>query len=250
MATTITSAQYRSGMYSPKRTHGEQLAENYFRELDKRLIQDTNMEKGKNKVYPSICFSRKIGVGALEIADILAQKIHYDVVDKEILEYIADKESLSQKTVAYFDERYPGQIEDFIKMLFAEKSFTRSNYSQHLFQSVVAIAGLSPTIFVGRGAHLVLPVEHTLAVRFVCSDEYRIDRIANIMNIPTSTAKSIIVKTDKDQKTFFSKVFGKKDATAYEFDMVINCDRITNPEDAADIVACAFGKKFPFNSYK
>ena len=232
-------------MYSPKRTTGEQLAEKYFKDLDLRLSKERRQAAKKTTPAPSICFSRKIGAGALEIADILAEKINYAVVDRELLEWIAKDEKISQKTVSFFDERYPGLVEDFLKMLFSEKSFNRDRYSQQLFRSVLAVAGLSPTIFVGRGAHLILPRERVLAVRFICSTDFRIERISKIMNITTEEAKSIIAKTDKAQKTFFSKVFGKKDAVAYEFDMVINCDYIRRPKDAADIVACAFKKKFP-----
>jgi len=40
------------------------------------------------------------------------------------------------------------------------------------------------------------------------------------------------------------KVFGKKDAVPYEFDIVNNCDYIKNTQNAADIVEQAFKKKF------
>ena len=70
---------------------------------------------------PTICFSRKIGVGALEIADILAEQTGYRVVDSEILEHIANQAKLSEKTVALFDERYPGQIGELLSFAFREK---------------------------------------------------------------------------------------------------------------------------------
>ena len=82
---------------------------------------------------PTICFSRKIGVGALEVADILAEKIGYQVVDREILEYIANQGSLSEKTVSLFDERYPGKIRAFLSLAFEEKAFVSSDYTKHLF---------------------------------------------------------------------------------------------------------------------
>nr|CAI78632.1 hypothetical protein [uncultured delta proteobacterium] len=36
-----------------------------------------------------------------------------------------------------------------------------------------------------------------------------------------------IDQLDKEQRDFFKKVYGKKDASPYEFDIVINCDYIT-----------------------
>ena len=77
--------------------------------------------------------------------------------DGELLEHIAQEAKLSQKTVAYFDKRYPGYLKEFAAFLFAKKSFIKSDYNRHLCNVVISLAGLEPTIFVGRGTHLILP---------------------------------------------------------------------------------------------
>jgi cytidylate kinase len=243
MTIIIGGVKYTPGMYAGKRPTGAQLAENYFKELDKRLVAEEKLRQ-RPEIFPTICFSRKIGVGALEIADILAAKIGYHVVDQEVLEYIAKKAKLSEKAVAHFDERYPGKLNEFATYLFGEKSFIKSDYSRHLFRAVLAIAGLTPTIFVGRGSHLILPRERIMAVRFISSDAYRIKRLANILNVKEEDATSSLDRINKEQSAFFKKVFGKKTASPYEFDMVINCDYIKDPRYAAEIVEIAFSKKF------
>jgi cytidylate kinase len=244
MDSQISGFNYQPGMYSRKRPTGSQLAENYFREMDRHFIKEKKEKMAPTEIPPTICFSRKIGVGALKIADILAPRIGYNVVDREILEHIAKEEKLNEKTVALFDERYSGKLKEFVSFLFAEKSFIKSDYARYLFNSVISIAGLSPTIFVGRGAHLILPRDRVLAVRFICSDTYRTHRLVEMLECKPDEARAKLEDSDKEQQAFFKKVFGKKDALAYEFDMVINCDFITRPEDAADIVECAFKRKF------
>ena len=101
MTIIIGGVKYTPGMYAGKRPTGAQLAENYFKELDKRLVVEEKLRR-RPEIFPTICFSRKIGVGALEIADILAAKIGDHVVDQEVLEYIAKKANLSEKAVAHF----------------------------------------------------------------------------------------------------------------------------------------------------
>jgi cytidylate kinase len=243
MTIKIGGKQYIPGMYSNKKPTGKQLADNYFQELDKKLIEK---ERTKNQpiFYPTISFSRKIGVGALEIANILSEDIGYHVVDREILMHIANESKLNEKTVAFFDERYPGKTKEFLKFLFGEKSFIKSDYSNSLFSSVISLAGLKPTIFVGRGTHLILPRDRVLAVRFICSDNHRIKRLASILEVKTSEVAAKLEQIDKEQNEFFKKTFGKKDASPYEFDMVINCDYINDPHSAARIVANAFKEKF------
>jgi hypothetical protein len=50
--------------------------------------------------------------------------------------------------------------------------------------------------------------------------------------------------SDKDQRNFYISVYGKKDASPYEFDLVINCDYIKEPAMAAEIVGTALKQKF------
>ena len=234
-----------AGMYIKRGQDAAHLAENYLSSWGKKNFDEIKKEKGKQKkIYPSICFSRKIGVGALEIADILAKKINYQVVDRKILEHIAENAKLSETTVALYDERYQGKISDLVSFLFGEKSFVASDYSKALFRTIFSIRGLKPTIFVGRGAHLVLPRENTLAVRFISSREHRIKTISDTLNIKEKDAQTALDKFDKDQKKFFSKFFNKKEVSAFDFDLVINCDYIQDPGKAAEIVAIAFKEKF------
>jgi len=207
-------------------------------------LKPKKKEAALGVISPAICFSRKIGVGALEIADILAEKIGYRVADREVIEHIANNADLNKKNVDYFDEHYPGKINELSALLFREKSFIMSDYVRHLISAVFSMAGAEPTIFVGRGTHLILPQNSQLAVRFISSKAYRVRRLAEILNVEEKVAEKKIDEVDKGQRDFFKKVFGKKDASSYEFDMVINCDFITQPEWAAEIVFQAFKEKF------
>ncbi|UCG07675.1 MAG: cytidylate kinase-like family protein [Desulfobacterales bacterium] len=244
MALKIRKTDYLPGTYAQKRPGAAQMAQQYIREWEQKRLKARERKSFPAEIVPTICFSRKIGVGALEIADILADKIKFRVADREILETIANDKKLAAKTVAFFDERYPGKMVELTKMLFGEKSFIMSDYLRHIIGAIFAMAETGSTIFVGRGAHLFLPRERVLAVRFICSDEHRIQRLSKIMGVETKKAKKMLKKIDTEQRDFFKKAFGRKDASAYEFDMVINCDYIPKPKMAARIVANAFKQKF------
>ncbi len=241
MTVYIGGIKYVPGTYAKKRPGAAEIADKYIREWD-----NVRLERARpgQEILPAICFSRKIGVGALEVADILAEKLNYRVIDREIIEHIANQAELSEKTVTIFDERYPGKLNEFLAFAFGEKSFIRSDYTRHLFRAIFAAAGLAPTIFVGRGAHLVLPRDRVLAVRFICSREYRVKRLSQILKVKAKEADSKLDQIDKEQRDFFKKAYGLKDASPYEFDMVINCDYISEPEWAAELVAQAFKNKF------
>lgn len=232
------------GTYVQKRPGAAQMAHQYIREWEQKRLKTKERGSFSAEMAPAICFSRKIGVGALEVAGILAKKIKFRVADREILETIANDKKVAAKTVAFFDECYPGKMVELTKMLFGEKSFIMSDYLRNIISAIFAMAEMGSTIFVGRGAHLFLPRNRVMAVRFVCSDEHRLTRFSQILNVDAKQAAAILKKKDKEQREFFKKAFGRKEASPYEFDLVINFDYIKSPAAAAAVVATAFKQKF------
>ncbi len=243
MPINISGIKYAPGTYEKLKPSAAHLSEQYMHEWELRQHRK-KIKTPKPEMPPTICFSRKIGVGAVEIADILAEKIGYRVIDREILEYIANDGRLSKEAVDLFYESYPGKLGEFLSMLVGKKAFIESDYARRLIKTIILIANFEHTIFVGRGTHLVLPRERVLAVRFVCSHEYQIKRLAMVLNVPEGDVGKKLDELDKEQNAFFEKVYGKKDALAYEFDMVIDLDYIKQPKSAANIVAQAFKEKF------
>jgi hypothetical protein len=244
MAERASGSKYVPGIYARPRPSAPEMANRYIREWEEKH-RETKAEDPRPVEYPpTICISRKLATGAVEIADLVAGKIGYRVVDQQILQHIATNASLSEKTVSMFDERYRGKISELVTLAFGEKAFIKSDYAKHLFSSVYAIAALGPTIFVGRGVHLLLVREKVLAVRIISSNQFRVQRLVSIMNISKEEAARQISELDRLQAAFFKEVFNKKDASTYEFDMVINCDYIKDPRSVAEIILRAFREKF------
>lgn len=244
MTTKVSSNRYLPGTYTQKRHNAEQRAHQYVVEWEQREAQKRSTSQTPSILPPTICFSRKIGVGALEIAEILSQKTNQRVADRLIIDKIATDADLSQKTVTYFDERHPGKMNELGALLFGEKSFTLGDYTRKLFSAVITLAESESTIFVGRGTHLILPRDRVLAVRCISSKKFRIKRVADILGVSENDAKKELEDADKEQRRFFKKAYEKKDAPPEEFDLIINCDFLHQPEWAADIIHQAFISKF------
>ncbi len=244
MTVNTNRLKYVPGTYAKKRPDAAQLADKYIKDWVKKQLKTKPTKFEPVKIPPAICFSRKIGSGALEVADILAEKLNYRVADRELLHYMAKDTKISKDTIAFFDERYPGKMSELASMLFGEKSFIMSDYIQNFVSAVFTFADMGSTIFVGRGIHFFLPRDRVLAVRIICSNHTRISRLAKILNLEEKEVQKILNQVDKEQGEFFKKAFGKKEASPYEFDIVINSEFITSPLGAAEIVVQAFKDKF------
>jgi len=241
---TTKNISYIPGTYAKKRRDASQLAHQYIKEWERHRLENLRKNQRAPRISKCISFSRKIGVGALEVADFVSERLGVRVVDREILEHIAGKSELSESTVEFFDEYYPGWINEFGSYLFSEKSYTMGDYMRNLASTVYAIADSGPTIFVGRAAHLILPRDRVLAVRIISSKNYRVRRIAGILNVSEEVAEKLLDEKDRQQRDFFKKNFRIKEAPVYEFDIVINRDFIPEANWAADIVAIAYNLKF------
>ena len=121
MTDSANGINYVPGMYAgraKKRVSTAELAGKCIRQWEEKQQAALKEKKAAEKINYCISFSRKIGVGALEIADLVADKTGFRVVDREILEYIANNADLNKDTVDFFDERHPGAMNNFGAMLF------------------------------------------------------------------------------------------------------------------------------------
>ena len=234
---------YKPGYYGKKRMSTSAWTEACMGKWSREQA-DRRQELEKPAVLYSICFSRQIGVGALEIADLLSEIIHYRVVDREILEHMANDANLAQKAIEFYDERYPGKMSELFSMLISKKTFIKSDYARQLVKTVTALANTESTIFVGRGTHLILPRNQTLSVRLICNRECRIHRLAGILDIDASEAEKQLNTIDIEQHKFFKTVYHKDESSPDTFDIIISMDHINGSSQVARIVASAYEQKF------
>jgi len=245
MTKTIEDVDYSPGFYTKNQASASEMATQYINDWE-----ESHQAKEQVEISPTICISRKTGVGAVEIADMVARKIEYRRVDRQIMERITNEIQLRKKTATIFDQRFPGKINKFLFRLFSGKPFPDNEYNRQLFSTIFSIAYLGPTIFVGWGTHLVLPRNRVFAVRFVCSQTYRTNRLAKILQLDEEKIEKILERLDTEQRDFFRKVYGVEKAPASEFDMVINCDYIGEPQSAAEIIEKNFKRKFAWEIEK
>ena len=224
--------------------HIEKMAREYAGYFMKEDIREKILDSGVS-ICPTICISRKIGVGAIEVGEILGKRLGFRVLDREITEQISSSTALSRQSIETFDERYPGKIKEFMCLILGDRAFDMTDYARELFYVAYCLAHMESTIFVGRGIHLMLPRNRVFAVRFVSSEKRRIDRVAASLEIDEKKATKALKQAEKEQLEFFKLVHQKDSAPADEFDLVMSLDYIDAPQTAADAVAMLFKSRFP-----
>lgn len=175
---------------------------------------------------------------------LVGEKLGCQVVDREIIEYICIKTHLSRQSIATFDERYPGLVKEIMCLFLGDRPFSMNAYARDLFIISYFLASTAPTIFVGRGVHLMLPRNQLIAVRCISNRNKRIKRLAETLGVDPKGAEQTLNAADHEQAEFFQRVHGKKRASSKEFDMVLNLDAISEKNWVADSIVNLFHKRF------
>lgn len=239
---------YPPGYYGKKMMNASDWAGTQIKQWE-RAQAERNISEDFSQKH-SICLSRGIGAGALEVAEFLSKITGFRVIDKEIIEHMAKDSSLTEKIIRFFDERFPGKMNELLVSLSVEKRFFKNDYAKQLAKTVTALSHTDPTIFVGRGTHLILPRHMILSVQLICSRKLRIENLANTMGIGKGEAEKRLNMIDEEHHEFFKGVYLREKISSDEFDLIINMDHIKSGRQVAEIIANAFEQKFQINFKK
>ncbi|MCU0599852.1 MAG: cytidylate kinase-like family protein [Desulfobacterales bacterium] len=184
-----------------------------------------------------VTISREYGSGGVFIAEKLAKKLGYDLFHQEIIQEMAQSAKISKRIVKTLDEKGLSTLDEAISALINEKHLWPDQYLRHLMQVISTIGKHGRAVIVGRGAHVILPVEKILRVRVVCPLPYRIKNIARRLNVSGAEARKIVLKTDADRRSFIRKYFYIDASDPLTYDVVINTGRISYDTAVESIIA-------------
>jgi cytidylate kinase len=208
-----------------------------------------------------------MGSGAAEIGKLVAGKLHFDYVDREIIDKVAEllqgqkhdiemKEmpsgSLSSRIGDALRRAYPTtrkvgllprwEYED-VSLPTWEKPLDDAHYFAGLQSVIRDLAKSSSIVIRGRGSQFILK-DHpgTLRILIVAPLELRVRRVAESSKSDERTAKKEIENYDSGRREFIKKYFHATLENPLDFDMVINTELVSY-EDAAVIIANALPLK-------
>lgn len=199
------------------------------------------VDSGPEELGPVLTISREAGVPAHETAELVAKKLGWDLMDREIIEVMAEEYGTTDDMVKAFDERNVGFMEGIFESWIEGLPFSGSNYFESLKRLFFVAANHGKVIIVGRGAQFVLPAESTFSVRLFAPLETCVEHVMKERNLDQKHAKAEVQKTDGQRKDYVRSHFHKDLKDPINFDLLINCQRITS-EDASEIIATAVRK--------
>jgi cytidylate kinase len=187
-----------------------------------RRWQLVRQERREEALRPVVTVTDQPGAGGGEVASKLAEELHLDLFDREIIQMIADSTHLSERVVSSLDEKDKELLTDWLAAISSHSYLSPAEYRYHLSRIVGALARHGGAVILGRGAHLILGAGEALRVLVVAPVERRVQTVMAREGLAEREARRRILSVESDRKAFLLKHFHADFADPAMFDLVVN----------------------------
>ena len=183
---------------------------------------------------------RQFGSGGRLVALALGRKLGIPVYDQELIAKAAEQSGFSKELFANSDEkRNLLALSSFIVDVgrFGSADNYMSDNQLFVIQSDVirSLADKGPAIFIGRCSDYILRDRKCLDVFVTATDEVRIKRIAERMNITPEQADSLMRKKDRTRETYYNYYTFGNWGVASNYDLCVDSS-VLGIEGTADMI--------------
>jgi cytidylate kinase len=189
-----------------------------------------------------VTISREAGAGGSEVARLVGQRLGWEVLDKNLLDRVADRFHVPRRMLDLVDETKSNWVYDVLGTWMDSKLVPHEKYAAYVTRVVQAVARTGGCVFVGRGAQFLLPREKVLAVRIVAPEKFRIARIMQQQNLSAAEGRRWMIETDDGRREFVAEHFHHPIDDPHLYDLVLNTERL-EIAGAAALVLAAMGKR-------
>ncbi len=189
-------------------------------------------------IHPYLAISREVGVDASDLAQAIAAQCGWKVLDRELLDFLAEHDHLSRLALEFVDERAVSWFHEMFGKWLDEQLVSQAEYVARLGRIVLLAAQHECTVFVGRGAQFMLPRDRGFSVRIIAPLNQRVRRVMERRQCSERDAKKFVDETDDGRTQFVQRYFHRDAADPHLYDLVINLEHISR-NDAIDLIAGA-----------
>jgi cytidylate kinase len=175
-----------------------------------------------------ITISRELAALGDETAHELSSQLNYRFVDRHTLEERIKAYGVAGQKLEKYDERKPS--------FWASLSQDRDDYLHFLKNAILAEAGQSNSIIIGRGAAVILRnIPGVFSVFLVAPLEIRVERVKSYFHCDDKRARQIIEQSDTDREGFHQYFFDSKWKDAGNYHLALNTGHL-HPAVCAEII--------------
>ncbi len=179
----------------------------------------------------AITITREYGAGGGEVARKLAERLGWEVLDRELLHQAAAIEHVPDAELERLDEKVVSMADRF------SLHPTHRKYVHGLTEAARQAAQRGNVVLVGRGArHLLGELPDVFHLRLTAPRQWRAERMAQLEGWPVDEARARCLEADRVRGLFTRYFFGPAARESAQYDLVVNTGRVSL-DDVTSVVA-------------
>ena len=195
------------------------------------------------EVGPYLAISRESGTGGGRIARLVGEMTGWDVLDREILDCLAELYRTSPAVLNLVNATTANWISEIFDNAIRPDFAAQTEYMFHLSRVILMAAQAGKVVYVGRGVQFLLPQQRGLVVRLMASPGYRVQQIAKRACLSYDEARDYVEKTDAGRQEYVRQHFHRDIADPHLYDLMVNVERI-GPQRTAQLIADSLASCF------
>ena len=213
------------------------------RELLARTRGSTPVAPGKTpRPLHVITISREAGSGGRPLAERLAARLQFELVDRQILDLLVQNTGARERMIASLDEHARSGIDMWVEGILTGRYIDRSEYTNLLCQSVTALAEHGHSVIIGRAANVILGPRGGLHIRVTAPREFRVKALMDHLGLSAHDANTRIKKLDEERRRFYADVLHADVDNPTDYHLTINTGRV--PLDLAEELILAAWNRY------
>jgi cytidylate kinase len=212
-------------------------------ELDRHGVREKLPAERPFPAQPVITVSRQHGSRGAELAAALAERFHYTLLHRNVIDRIRESTGYTRRLLEALDEHSRSQLSSCFDAFLGGEYVDESDYAASLFQTVYAISRLGGVVVVGRGANFIIGPDAGVHVRVVAPRHERIRELMVRGRLSESQAAREIDEVDRDRTRFLRKLFARSADDPLAYDLILNQSG-RSLEAMVEIVARVAEEKF------
>ncbi len=185
----------------------------------------------------TITISRQLGSLGTSIAHVVAERLGYRVVWRELINQAAQRAGAPEVALA--------TIDDLGILGLRPSSQARQAYHQAVQQVMEELATEGRVVIVGRAGQVILRGRpDVLHVKVIAPLSLRAERVAHRQNIPVAAAQAQVEASDRTRRNYLRRYYHARWDDPELYDLIINTERLTTAA-AAELICLAVTQYLP-----
>lgn len=210
--------------------------------LQDRHVHFKNFPLSAAKALRYVTISREAGAGGSSIAKIVGGRLGWEVLDKELLDRIAQRFHNNRLMLDLVDETPSNWVYDVLGTWMDRKVIPHETYVAQLGRIILAAAKRGNVVFVGRGAQFLLPRDQGFSVRLVASESFRIENLVRTKEFSAAESKKYMHEIEHGRFEFGRRFFHHDITDPHLYDVVVNTERL-GLEGSAELILAAMANR-------